>query len=63
MKFEMGIGSKIALIIFWLSEFVTGLTICMVYGWQLTLFMCLLLPLAAIVSGVTTRVSIQYDFC
>jgi len=61
MKFEIGIGSKIALIIFWLSTFVTALTICMVYGWQLTLFMCILLPVAGIVGGITTKLMKKYS--
>lgn len=56
-KYEIGIGSKFSVALSWLATFVTGLVICLVNGWQLTLIMCAFLPVAAIVSGVTTRVS------
>ena len=56
-KYEIGIGNKVSLMVSWFSTFIAGLVICLLRDWLLTLFMCVLLPFAAIVSGVTTRVS------
>lgn len=60
-KYEIGIGSKLSVAISWLATFVTGLVICLVNGWQLTLIMCAFLPVAGVVSGVTARLIKVYS--
>jgi ABC-type multidrug transport system fused ATPase/permease subunit len=55
-KFEVGIGSKVSLAVAWLMTFFFGMIFDLIMGWQLTLIMCLMLPIAALLSGLTGRI-------
>jgi len=55
-KFEVGIGSKMSLTFAWLMTFLIGMILCLIKGWELTLIMCAMIPIAGIVSGITGRI-------
>lgn len=55
-KFEVGIGSKVSLAVAWIMTFLIGMILDLISGWQLTLIMCAMLPIAAILSGITGRI-------
>jgi ABC-type multidrug transport system fused ATPase/permease subunit len=55
-KFEVGIGSKVSLSVAWIMTFIFGMILCLIKGWQLTLIMCVILPIAFVLSAVTGRI-------
>jgi ATP-binding cassette subfamily B (MDR/TAP) protein 1 len=55
-KYEVGIGSKVSLAVAWVMTFLFGMILCLIKGWQLTLIMCIMLPIAALLSGITGRI-------
>ena len=54
--FQAGIGDKVATFIQWVSTFVFGAIICLARGWQLTLVILTVAPVAAGVGMVVARV-------
>ena len=51
-------GDKVATFVQWVSTFVIGAVICLVTGWQLTLVILCVAPVAALAGAVVARVCI-----
>ena len=56
-KIREGIGDKVASFLQWMTAFVAGIIIGLVYGWKLGLVILAVSPLLAISGGLMTYVS------
>ena len=54
---QAGMGDKVATFIQWVSTFVMGAIICLSIGWELTLVILSVAPIAAAIGAVVARVS------
>ena len=56
---QAGMGDKVACFIQWVSCFIVGAIVCLVEGWQLTLVILSVAPVAALSGGVVSRVRLR----
>ena len=54
---QAGMGDKVATFIQWVSTFLIGAVICLVTGWELTLVILCVAPIAAFAGAVVAKVS------
>ena len=54
---QAGMGDKIACFIQWVSCFFVGAIVCLIEGWQLTLVILSVAPVAALSGAVVSRVN------
>ena len=57
VRYQNGVGDKMSFTHHWVWVFLFGLVYCFITGWQLTLVMLAMVPVAVAVSGVVNQVS------
>ncbi|CAM1323324.1 pgp-2 (predicted) [Pycnogonum litorale] len=61
-KLQMGMGDRIALMFYFISIFVTSVTVALFTGWKLTAVMLSITPLLSISAGALSKVQTEFAF-